>query len=82
MTNHFCGECGSLVYRTSSGYPGFALKVGNIDSERQDGGKVNKEYIPDIEIFTRNRAPWITPVKGATQAEADFTKEFLARYSG
>jgi hypothetical protein len=31
MTNHFCGECGSLVYRTSSGYPGFALKVGNVD---------------------------------------------------
>jgi hypothetical protein len=31
MTNHFCGECGSLVYRTSSGFPGFALKVGNID---------------------------------------------------
>jgi hypothetical protein len=34
MTNHFCGECGSLVYRTSSGYPGFALKVGNIDVGR------------------------------------------------
>jgi hypothetical protein len=34
MTNHFCGECGSLVYRTSSGYPGFALKVGNIDVSR------------------------------------------------
>jgi hypothetical protein len=48
----------------------------------QDGGKVNKEFVPDIEIFTRSRAPWMKPVESATQAEADFTKEFLAGYFG
>ena len=48
----------------------------------QDGGKVNKEFFPDIEIFTRSRAPWMKPVESATQAEADFTKEFLAGYFG
>ena len=47
-----------------------------------DGGKVNKEFVPDIEIFTRSRAPWMKPVESATQAEADFTKEFLAGYFG
>ena len=48
----------------------------------QDGGKVNKEFVPDIEIFTRSRAPWMKPVESATQVEADFTKEFLAGYFG
>ena len=51
-------------------------------SDSQDGGKVNKEFVPDIEIFTRNRAPWMKPVETATQAEADFTEEFLAGYFG
>jgi hypothetical protein len=41
MTNHFCGECGSLVYRTSSGFPGFALKVGNIDVSGLSSGHVS-----------------------------------------
>jgi hypothetical protein len=50
--------------------------------DSQDGGKVNKEFVPDIEIFTRSRAPWMKPVESATQAEADFTKEFLAGYFG
>jgi hypothetical protein len=47
--------------------------------DSQDGGKVNKEFVPDIEIFTRSR---MKPVESATQAEADFTKEFLAGYFG
>jgi hypothetical protein len=70
MTSHFCDTCGSLIYRTSTGYPGkFALKVGNID----DDGKANYEYVPDVEIFTRTRAPWIPAVEGAKQEVADFS---------
>lgn len=74
MSSHFCSKCGSLVYRSSSGFPGFALKIGNID----DGGKANKEYIPDIEIFTRSRAPWMQPVATAKQEVANF--EDLSEY--
>jgi hypothetical protein len=51
-------------------------------SDLQDDGKVNKGFSPDIEIFTRSRAQWIKPVESATQADADFTKEFLAGYFG
>ena len=70
MKSHFCSTCGSLIYRTSSGYPGkIALKVGNID----DDGKANQDYIPDVEIFTRTRAPWIQAVEGAKQEIADFS---------
>jgi hypothetical protein len=58
-------------------YTGLLMSVNG-----QDGGKVNREFVPDIEIFTRSRAPWMKPVESATQAEADFTKEFLAGYFG
>lgn len=70
MTNHTCGECGSLLYRTSDGYPGkLAVKVGCIDDEE---GDVPKSYIPDVEIFTRSRVPWEKEVEGAEQNWADF----------
>ena len=70
ITTHFCGECGSLLYRTSDGYPGtMVIKVGCID----DDGKTNAEYVPNVEIFTRSRVPWMVPVEGAKQEIADFT---------
>ncbi|KAI9750920.1 MAG: hypothetical protein M4579_006243 [Chaenotheca gracillima] len=70
MTSHFCSTCGSLIYRTSTGYPGtFALKVGNVD----DDGEANRVYVPQVEIFTRTRVPWVKAVEGAKQEIADFT---------
>lgn len=70
ITSHFCGTCGSLVYRSSSGYPGkFVLKVGNVD----DDGKTNSDFVPDVEVFTRTRSPWIPAVAGAKQEIADFS---------
>lgn len=68
MSNHSCGTCGSLLYRTSSGYPGkLAVKVGGIDDE-----DVVMEYVPDVEIFTRSRASWVGKVEGAVQEWGDF----------
>ena len=37
------------------------IKVGCIN----DDGKTNAEYVPDVEIFTRSRVPWMAPVDGA-----------------
>jgi hypothetical protein len=68
MTNHCCGTCGSLLYRTSSGYLGkLAVKVGCIDDE-----DVVANYVPDVEIFTRSRVSWEPAMVGATQEWADF----------
>jgi hypothetical protein len=68
MSNHVCGECGSLLYRTSTGYPGkIAIKTGAIDDE-----DVPFSYVPDVEIFTRSRAPWVAPIDGALQEWTDF----------
>ncbi|KAH8595205.1 Mss4-like protein [Bisporella sp. PMI_857] len=68
MSNHVCGECGSLLYRSSTGYPGkLAIKVGCVDDE-----DMPMVYVPDVEIFTRSRVPWEKPVEGAIQNWGDF----------
>lgn len=75
MYNHSCGQCGSLLYRTSTGYPGvFTVKAGCIDSEEDP----SSTFVPDIEIFTRSRVPYVPAIEGAMQLEADFTKEAFA----
>lgn len=69
ITNHVCGECGSLLYRTSDGYHGtMVIKAGCIDSF-----DASEEYVPDVEIFTRSRVSWVAPIEGAKQEVADFT---------
>ncbi|TAQ88153.1 hypothetical protein B7494_g3540 [Chlorociboria aeruginascens] len=76
MYNHCCGQCGSLLYRTSTGYPGvITVKAGCIDSESDPA----TDFIPEIEIFTRSRVPWVPAIEGVAQEEADFTKESLAK---
>lgn len=45
------------------------IKAGCID----DDGETNANYVPDVEIFTRNRVPWMAAVEGAKQEIADFT---------
>jgi len=75
MYNHCCGECGTLLYRHSTGYPGvFTVKAGTIDSEEDP----STTFVPDIEIFTRSRVSYVPAIEGATQCSGDFTKESLA----
>ncbi|TVY32298.1 hypothetical protein LSUB1_G008468 [Lachnellula subtilissima] len=69
ITNHACAECGSLLYRTSDGYPGvMVIKAGCID-----GKDASSEYVPQVELFTRSRVPWVPAIEGAKQEIADFT---------
>lgn len=37
-----------------------------------DGVDAAKEYVPEVEIFTRSRVPWVEPVEGAKQEVGDF----------
>jgi hypothetical protein len=69
ITNHSCGKCGSLLYRTTTGYPGtMVIKAGCID-----GVDAAEEYKPDVEVFTRSRVSWVPAIEGAKQEIADFT---------
>lgn len=38
-----------------------------------DGVDSATEYVPQVEIFTRNRVPWIAPMEAAKPELADFT---------
>lgn len=50
------------------------IKAGCIDSEEDPSAK----YVPQIEIFTRSRVPWLPAVEGALQDSGDFSKESMA----
>jgi hypothetical protein len=38
-----------------------------------DGYDASKEFVPDVELFTRSRVPWVMAVEGAKQEVGDFT---------
>ncbi|KAF2020951.1 hypothetical protein BU24DRAFT_404011 [Aaosphaeria arxii CBS 175.79] len=65
IDNHFCGDCGSTLWRGGASFPGLVvLKVGTLD----DADAINN-YKAGAELFTRSRAPWIHAVEGAAQKE-------------
>jgi len=62
MTNHFCSNCGTLMYRVSSGFPGMKIpRIGTID----DYDLQETNFKPRVEIFTESRAKWLLGVQGA-----------------
>jgi hypothetical protein len=70
MTNHFCGTCGTLMYRVSTGRPGQSiLRTGTID----DFSLHETKFRPQVELFTRSRVSWLSGVEGAKQFEASST---------
>lgn len=61
MTNYFCGECGSLMYRVSGRLPGLRiLRLGTVD----DHALVDGGMRPMYEQFLERRAGWLENVKG------------------
>lgn len=61
MTNWFCGECGSLMYRVSGRLPGLRiLRLGTVD----DHALVDGVMRPMYEQFLERRAGWVQDVKG------------------
>jgi hypothetical protein len=52
------------------------IKAGTIDSEEDP----SSTYVPDIEIFTRSRVPYVPAIEGAIQETADFSKETMAKF--
>ncbi|KAK1962115.1 hypothetical protein LZ32DRAFT_254481 [Colletotrichum eremochloae] len=66
MTNYFCGTCGTLLYRVSSGRPGLSiLRIGTVDDFRLAETKLK----PQVEIFIGTRVAWLAPVEGVLQTE-------------
>jgi len=66
MTNYFCATCGTLMYRRSSGFPGWSIaRIGTID----DFSLMETKLKPQVEQFTRDRVRWLGGVSGARQVE-------------
>ncbi|CAD6443394.1 ad9c4aaf-810f-4e42-8229-0627d38029b9 [Sclerotinia trifoliorum] len=64
MANHFCGTCGSLMYRIGSGFPGASiLRIGTVDDFNLHETKLK----PKMEVFTDGRVAWLKEVEGAAQ---------------
>jgi hypothetical protein len=69
MTNYFCKTCGTLMYRVSSGFPGFSvLRIGTIDDFNLQETKLK----PQVEQFTKDRVAWLGVVQGARQVEGSY----------
>jgi hypothetical protein len=67
MTNHFCGKCGTLMYRVGERFPGWRiLRLGTVD----DAGLVDGEGVmrPVQEQFGKRRAGWVE-IKGVKSFE-------------
>ncbi|KAK0545284.1 hypothetical protein OC846_005738 [Tilletia horrida] len=56
MTNHFCGNCGSLMFRVSSGFPdNLIMRIGTIDDLALHESKLK----PRVEQYTKDRVGWL-----------------------
>ncbi|GME58433.1 Mss4-like protein [Neofusicoccum parvum] len=66
MTNHFCSTCGTLMYRTSSNYPGRSvLRIGTVDDFHLHETKLK----PRIEQYVKDRVGWLSGGEGVIQFE-------------
>jgi hypothetical protein len=57
----FCGDCGSALYACAENQPAtYSLRVGTLRQRHELG-------LPQREIWTRRRLPWIAPLDGVPQ---------------
>lgn len=69
MASHFCGTCGSLMYRVSSGRPGYSiLRIGTVDDFTLHETKLK----PRIEQFARDRVGWCKGGERVEQYEGNY----------
>ncbi|ROT39232.1 DUF636 domain protein [Sodiomyces alkalinus F11] len=65
ITSFFCGDCGTTLWRETETYTGSKiLKVGTFDH-----ASALEDAKPLVELFTRNRPSWQTPIAGVEQKE-------------
>jgi hypothetical protein len=68
MTNHFCEDCGSLMYRVSERYPGHSLlRLGTVD----DFNLVEGRLRPTMEIYVKDRCCWVKGLEDDGAAKFD-----------
>ncbi|EHK41174.1 uncharacterized protein TrAtP1_004601 [Trichoderma atroviride] len=71
MTSHFCGDCGSTLYRISS----FSDKWVSVMIGGIDGLQTVEDSKADVELFVKYRPSWMAPIEGAKQEEGTWLPE-------
>lgn len=61
---HFCPRCGSTLYGTVDGEEEVEVRLGILDAAPAG-------LAPEYELWIGRREPWLTPVPGAAQHEAN-----------
>ena len=65
ITSHFCGDCGSTMWRDGLGFPGLKIiKMGTLD-DVDALAKAN----PTVELYAPRRVDWVTEIPGAAQKQ-------------
>ncbi|KAJ5159741.1 uncharacterized protein N7482_006745 [Penicillium canariense] len=65
ITLHFCGNCGGVLYKTADldMFAGKAVvQIGTLDD-----ATAIKQAKPDMELWTKYRAPWLPSLEGVVQ---------------
>lgn len=63
----FCGDCGTTMWSQTTAYGDVkVIKAGVLDAEES----ALEEAKPGLELFARNRLPWLPAVEGAQQFES------------
>lgn len=69
MTNHFCSNCGTLMYRVGEAFPGQSiLRIGTVDDFSLHETKLR----PKVESFVEDRVSWFSGVDGAQKFDKSF----------
>lgn len=64
MTNGWCDNCGTLMYRYSSGAPDVKyMRIGTVDDFSLHETKLR----PQVELFIDSRVEWLQPIEGVKQ---------------
>lgn len=65
VTYTFCSTCPNIVTVDAEGLPGIKIiKAGTCDDE-----ELLRSTVPQQEIYTKNRYPWVEPCRMAEQKE-------------
>jgi len=66
ITSHFCGDCGSTLFRDGKSFPGAkVVKAGVLDDH-----EALNDAKPALELFHPTRVNWVPETQGADQVKA------------
>jgi hypothetical protein len=77
IKNYFCSNCGSTLYRTSTGFPGVAMvRAGCVDNLDVASAK------PTVELWTRSHVGWVPFLQDIEKIEGSIYSGLVSMYSG